>query len=169
MKKINITITGALGRMGKILIKRISKKKNLKGHERSFDINILKKISELKDVELISLEKKGKEKIDGKKIIITEFENLDDNYAFLDSAAIINNIDLVITCDTSIAHLSGALGKKTLLILKYSSDWRWLENATTSPWYPTFKIFQEKEFNSLNKVFDEVLNFLLKEYKLKQN
>lgn len=144
-----------------------AEKKNLKGHERSFDINILKKISELKDVELISLEKKGKEKIDGKKIIITEFENLDDNYAFLDSAAIINNIDLVITCDTSIAHLSGALGKKTLLILKYNSDWRWLENATTSPWYPTFKIFQEKEFNSLNKVFDEVLNFLLKEYKLK--
>jgi hypothetical protein len=65
--------------------------------------------------------------------------------------------------------LSGALGKNTLLILKYNSDWRWLENKTTSPWYPTFKIFQEKEFNSLNKVFDEVLNFLLKEYKLKQN
>jgi tetratricopeptide (TPR) repeat protein len=147
-----------------------AEKKNLRGHERSFDINILKKISELKNVELISLEKKDKEKIDSnKKITVTEFENLDNNNAFLDTAAIINNIDLIITCDTSVAHLSGALGKNTLLILKYNSDWRWLENKTTSPWYPTFKIFQENEFNSLNKVFDEVLNFLLKEYKLKQN
>ena len=60
-----------------------------------------------------------------------------------DTMAIIENLDLVIAVDTSVAHLAGALGKKTFLINRFSSDWRWLYQSATSPWYRSVHIFQQ--------------------------
>ena len=71
------------------------------------------------------------------------FEALDKDGAFCDSAAIINNLDLVITIDSAIAHLAGALGKPTWLLLPYYSDWRWLAHRTDSIWYPTMTLFKQ--------------------------
>jgi Flp pilus assembly protein TadD len=62
---------------------------------------------------------------------------------FADTAALIANLDLVITVDTSIAHLAGALGKPTWVLLKSVPDWRWLLNRSDSPWYPTIKLFRQ--------------------------
>ena len=83
---------------------------------------------------------------------------------FSDTAAIVENMDLIISVDTSLIHLAGALGKKSFLILSYSADWRWLLDRNSTPWYDSIRIFRQKligdwdfvikqiqlEFNNLN-------------------
>jgi len=63
---------------------------------------------------------------------------------FADTAAAIMNLDLVITVDTSVAHLAGALGKPVWLLLSSIADWRWLREREDSPWYPTMRLFRQK-------------------------
>jgi Tfp pilus assembly protein PilF len=67
----------------------------------------------------------------------------DDLIDFTDTAGAILSLDLVITIDTSVAHLAGALGKPTYTLLPYSSDWRWLQNRDDSPWYPDMRLFRQ--------------------------
>ncbi|HWE74152.1 MAG TPA: tetratricopeptide repeat protein [Stellaceae bacterium] len=62
---------------------------------------------------------------------------------FADTAAAIMALDLVITVDTSVAHLAGALGKPVWILNAYSPDWRWLEHRSDSPWYPTAELFRQ--------------------------
>lgn len=62
---------------------------------------------------------------------------------FADTAAILANLDLLVTVDTSVAHLAGALGVPVLLLLPFSPDWRWLLERTDSPWYPGLKILRQ--------------------------
>ena len=80
----------------------------------------------------------------------------DESAPFVDTAAIIENLDLVITCDTSIAHLSGAIGKKTFLLLQKNSEWRWLQDIDYSPWYNSIKIYRQKTQDDWSTVFDNV-------------
>jgi ADP-heptose:LPS heptosyltransferase len=79
-----------------------------------------------------------------------------DQGPFMDTAAIMKNLDLVITSDTSIPHLAGALGVPTWLALPYVSDWRWLLDRTDSPWYPTMRLFQQKSLGDWAGVFEEI-------------
>ncbi|MFQ5618647.1 MAG: tetratricopeptide repeat protein [Rhodospirillales bacterium] len=60
-----------------------------------------------------------------------------------DTAAIIENLDLVITSDTSVAHLAGAIGKPVWILLQFAADWRWLLEREDSPWYPTMRLFRQ--------------------------
>ncbi len=60
-----------------------------------------------------------------------------------DSAAVMESLDLVITADTALAHLAGALGRPVWLALKYASDWRWLLEREDSPWYPSMRLFRQ--------------------------
>jgi ADP-heptose:LPS heptosyltransferase len=62
---------------------------------------------------------------------------------FADTAAVIENLDLVITVDTSVAHLAGAMGKPVWVILPVNPDWRWMYERTDSPWYPTMRLFRQ--------------------------
>ena len=64
--------------------------------------------------------------------------------AFLDTAAIMASLDLVITTDTAIAHLAGALGRPAWVLLQAAADWRWLIKRTSSPWYPTLRLFRQE-------------------------
>ncbi len=64
---------------------------------------------------------------------------------FADTAALIEQLDLVISIDTAVAHLAGALGKPVWLMLPFAPDWRWLLDCSDSPWYPTMKIFRQKQ------------------------
>jgi ADP-heptose:LPS heptosyltransferase len=63
---------------------------------------------------------------------------------FADTAALVENLDLVISTDTSIPHLAGALGKEVWLLISSSADWRWLIGREDSPWYPTMRIFRQR-------------------------
>jgi hypothetical protein len=62
---------------------------------------------------------------------------------FADTAAVIEQLDLVIAVDTAVAHLAGALGKPVFVLISYIQDWRWLAGRTDSPWYPTARIFRQ--------------------------
>jgi tetratricopeptide (TPR) repeat protein len=64
---------------------------------------------------------------------------------FADTAALIENLDLVISVDTSVAHLAGALGKPVWLLNRFDTDWRWMLNRDDSPWYPTLRQFRQTE------------------------
>ena len=79
---------------------------------------------------------------------------------FNDTAAALKNLDYFITVDTSIAHMAGALGVKTLLLLPHSSDWRWFENTETTEWYDSLKIFRQKDCTNWKEVFDRLSEFL---------
>jgi tetratricopeptide (TPR) repeat protein len=67
----------------------------------------------------------------------------DDLHDFSDTAALIENLDLVISVDTSVAHLAGALGKPFWLLNRYNTCWRWLADRDDSPWYPTARLFRQ--------------------------
>jgi len=62
---------------------------------------------------------------------------------FSDTAAAIALLDLVVAVDTSVAHLAGAMGKATALMITFSPDWRWLLDRDDSPWYPSMRIFRQ--------------------------
>jgi tetratricopeptide (TPR) repeat protein len=64
---------------------------------------------------------------------------------FADTAAVIQQLDLVITVDTAVAHLAGALGKPVWILLSFTADWRWLMTRTDSPWYPTARLFRQPQ------------------------
>ena len=90
----------------------------------------------------------------------SNWKDLDDfihNYA--DTAAVINSLDLVVSVDTSTAHLAGAMGKKTILLLDYNNDWRWGLNSETTPWYPSFEIIrQENPYEGWSFVIQKLKN-----------
>ena len=61
-----------------------------------------------------------------------------------ETAALVATLDLVITTDTCIAHLAGAMGKPVWILLPYLSDWRWMQNIPTTPWYPTARLLRQR-------------------------
>jgi tetratricopeptide (TPR) repeat protein len=81
-------------------------------------------------------------------------------HTFDDAAAIVANLDLVITVDTSIAHLAGALGKTVWTLLPHAADWRWMTRRTDSPWYPSMRLFRQKTRGDWKSVVKEVTNAL---------
>ena len=97
-----------------------------------------------------------------KQFKLNIIDNLDVEAPFVDTAAIIENLDLIITCDTSIAHLSGAIGKKTFLLLQKNCEWRWLHDVDHSPWYNSIKIYRQKKQGDWETVFKNVKNDIIK-------
>jgi hypothetical protein len=75
---------------------------------------------------------------------------------FGDTAALCECLDVVVTVDTSVAHLSGALGKETWILLSFSAAWRWLLDRDDSPWYPTAKLFRQRTAGDWSTVFSRI-------------
>ena len=128
---------------------------------RSFSVHEFYGLSRMPGVRLISLHKgEGESQLrglpDGMKV-----ETLGPDYdagpdAFLDAAGAIACCDLVITSDTAIAHLAGALGLPTWVALKTFPDWRWLQDRDDCPWYPTMRLFRQKSPGDWRGVFEEM-------------
>jgi len=106
------------------------------------------------DVRLISLQKAEAPVGDAIEDLGAEFDAGPD--AFVDAAAVIKSLDLVISVDTAIAHLAGALGAKVWVAVKRSPDWRWLLDRSDSPWYPTARIFRQREIDDWSSVLAEI-------------
>lgn len=117
---------------------------------RSFPLARLAPLAAIPGVRLISLQKnEGVEQLaglpDGMEVETLGAEFDAGPGAFLDSAAVMMNLDLVITSDTAMAHLAGALGRPVWILLQAFPEWRWLEGRGDSPWYPTMRLFIQSE------------------------
>ena len=118
-------------------------------------------LSRISGVRLISLQKHaGLDQLaDLPKDI--EIETLGEDFdngpdAFIDTAAVMNGLDLIITSDTSIAHLAGALGRPTWVALRHVPDWRWLLDREDCPWYPTLRLFRQPQRDDWASVFSNI-------------
>jgi ADP-heptose:LPS heptosyltransferase len=80
----------------------------------------------------------------------------DEQEDFADTAAIVANLGLVISIDTSVAHLAGSMGKPVWILLHKSPDWRWLLDREDSPWYPTARLFRQPALGNWQEVVPRV-------------
>ena len=133
--------------------------------ERSIPYTFFLKLLNIPNVNLISLHSPNQsiisiKKKDKKKITI--FNNLDKQNKFLDTAALIANLDLIISIDTSIAHLSASMQKNTWVLLPFNEDWRWMPKIKKSIWYKSARIFRSKSYNNWSYIFNNILKELKK-------
>ena len=132
---------------------------------RSFDPTYLAALASIPSVRLISLHMEGPETDpkgypDGLAI-----ERLGADYdagedGFVDAAAVMEAVDLVITCDTSLAHLAGALARPVWIALAHAPEWRWQKETTRSVWYPTARLFRQPAPNDWDSVFQSIAEAL---------
>jgi len=137
------------------------------GRLRSFEFEKFDFLFDFPEVSIYSLQiGPGSEQIamsdNGNKVKTFPADFDKTNGPFMDTAAVMNHLDLIITCDTSIAHLAGAVGNDVWLLLPFSSDWRWLLERVDSPWYPTMKLFRQTELYNWQNVMDSVHDSLKK-------
>lgn len=122
-------------------------------------------LSKIPGVSFYSLQKDHAVNVDEtvpEGFIIQKFEDDFDesNGRFMDTAAVMKNLDLIISVDTSVAHLAAALGCPTWVLLPKPADWRWLLDRQDSPWYPTMRLFRQKISGDWEGVMEEVLQAL---------
>ena len=126
-----------------------------------FDLRHFQKLSKNPKVALYSLQL-GEDSADISKYnmqddIVDLSENIKD---FLDTVKIINSLDLVITSDTSVAHLAGAMGAKVWIVLQKVPDWRWGVDSEVSEWYPSARLFRQNSLGDFNSVFRQIYKAL---------
>jgi hypothetical protein len=113
-------------------------------HNRSMPARMFASLNQIPNVRFFSLQKgdAAKQLADlSSQLDVTDFTSeLND---FVDTAGLIQNLDLVITVDTAVAHLAGAIGKPVWVLLPFVPDWRWLLDRSDSPWYPTMRLFRQ--------------------------
>ena len=131
--------------------------------QRSFRLAQLEPLARIAGVRLFSLKRAlGLEQIgevDGRFAVTDLGSRLSD---FMDTAAVMQILDLVITPDTSLAHLAGALGVPVWVAISFAPDWRWLIDRADSPWYPTMRLFRQKTWGEWDEVFERMATMLRK-------
>jgi len=130
-------------------------------HNRSIPLRLMARILDV-DASFISLQKDLRPDDSAALIEHPEIIDLTAQLTdFAETAALISCLDLVITVDTSIAHLAGALGHPTWILLPYTPDYRWLLDRDDSPWYPAVRLFRQSETREYASVLDRVRTELL--------
>jgi tetratricopeptide (TPR) repeat protein len=133
---------------------------------RSFPLSHFEPMARIPGMRLVSLQKgAGSEQLLTPRTWPVEDLGADfepgGDVAFLDVAAVMESLELIITSDTSIAHLAGALGRPTWVALKRAADWRWLLDREDSPWYPSMRLFRQERLGEWTSVFDRMRHALL--------
>ena len=129
---------------------------------RNISLETISRLQHLPNVEFYSLQKGESAELELKqnKATIWPVNNLHNHASelndFSDTAALIANLDLVISVDTSTAHLAAALGKPTWILNRYDSCWRWLEDRIDSPWYSSVRLYRQKTPGNWEEVIDMV-------------
>lgn len=129
------------------------------GPEKFMPLSYFAQLAHIPGVSLYSLQKMhGLDQLESleNKDIIKTFDDTFDIIPFLDTAALMKNLDLVITVDTSIAHLAGALGVPVWVILPVNSDWRWMQERIDTPWYKSMRLFRQKNAHDWENVIQEI-------------
>lgn len=131
---------------------------------RSIPLREFEPLSRIPNVNLVSLQQMaGSEELDDVAFPVQSFQEFSRKGGFLDSAGILQNLDLLISCDTSLVHLAGAMGVKTWVALPFFPDWRWMLNRDDSPWYPATRLFRQARPGAWRHVFEEISHALLAE------
>jgi hypothetical protein len=124
---------------------------------RSAALSIFAPLSELPRLALISLQKGPAQGQIGAYWRRAPLVNLGPEVAdFADTMAILEAFDLLVTVDTAVAHLAGAMGRPVWLALPFAPDWRWLLDRDDSPWYPTLRLFRQPAPRQWDPVVAEV-------------
>ncbi len=126
---------------------------------RSIPLQWFRMLATLPKVELYSLQKgAGTEQIATARFPIVDLgSRLDETTgAFQETAAVMQALDLVITCDSALAHLAGALGLKVWVVLSALADWRWMQDHEDTPWYPTMRLFRQTELGHWRPLFERL-------------
>ena len=128
---------------------------------RSIPLDELQPLTQIPNVQLVSLQFGfGSEQLDQssfRQSIAKLPSNLDESGgAFMDTAAVLCNLDHLITTDTALAHLAGALGVPVTVLLGKVPDWRWLTEGETTPWYPTMRLARQTEMGRWDDVVQQV-------------
>ena len=141
----------------------------LKG--RSLPLETFSTIAKRNNVTFLSLQKGfGSEQLDNctfKKQFVECQTQINSTWDFLENTAIINNCDLIITNDTSVAHLAGGMGKSTWLLLKHLPEWRWGLEKESTFWYPSMRLFRQKEKLNWHEVIERISDELKVETKVR--
>lgn len=128
--------------------------------DRNIGLEDVRGLARIEGLRLFSLQRgeapTGLSEYDG--IVRTERESS----TVLETAAAILNMDLIISVDTMVAHLAGALGKPVWLLLPFSADWRWMAERDDSPWYPTMRLFRQNRRGDWKRVIERVILKLLR-------
>lgn len=128
----------------------------LHDRQRTISPAALKPLGEVENVRFHSLQK-GPQLLGGSSAVpIPMVDWADELKDFADTAALISNLDLVIACDTAVAHLAGAMGRNVWTLLPYSPDWRWMLGRSDSPWYPTMRLFRQPRPGDWGAVIEDV-------------
>jgi len=136
--------------------------KNSQNNVRSLPLNLLTKLLDIPGADFYSLQKE----MTADEIALLEQMPVSDLSSYLhdfaDTAAAISALDLVISVDTSVAHLAGALGKPVWIFLCFVPDWRWMLQREDSPWYPTARLFRQSTAGDWEGVLEQA-SFALRE------
>jgi tetratricopeptide (TPR) repeat protein len=132
---------------------------------RSIPLSEFRPLAQVPGVKLVSLQKKdGLDQLaalGGAFSVVDLGQQLDEVHgAFMDTAAVMKNLDLVVTTDTATAHVAGALGVPVWVALSFAADWRWLEDRADSPWYPSARLFRQSVPGHWGGVFQNLAEAL---------
>jgi len=135
-------------------------------HLRSVALSEFSPLAALKGVSLVSLQRgEGSEQLaeqQARMRIVDLPPTIDgERGAFIDTASVMECLDLVVTTDTAIAHLSGAMGKPTWVATSHVPEWRWQRHGESSPWYPSVRLFRQRQFGDWAEVFSRMARELV--------
>ncbi len=135
---------------------------NAADRRRSIPLALLTPILSLPGIAFISLQKgQAERQIHDLPPQLRPFDPMAAITDFTETAALVDQLDLIITVDTSIAHLAGAMGKQVWVMSRYDGCWRWLTNRDDSPWYPTLRLFRQTKLGQWSDVIETVKSELL--------
>lgn len=123
---------------------------------RSMRLADLAPLARLSDVALVSLQQRFPQRDQPSAHLVPLIDLTADLTDFAETAAAIVNLDLVVTVDTSISHLAGALGKPVWVMLPTPADWRWMLERSDSPWYPTMRLFRQQRAGDWSGVVEAI-------------
>lgn len=131
---------------------------NLVDKRRSIHARDFLPLLEIPDVTFVSLQfgATTRPQLDEIDVRWRPFDPMGDVADFADTAAIVDNLDLVISVDTSTAHLAGALNKPVWILSRFDGCWRWMENRDDSPWYPSVRLFRQRKSGHWDEVIARV-------------
>ena len=133
----------------------------LNDRNRSIPLAMLAPLAQVPGVRLYSLQKgPAADQTSALPAAMSVFDFTPELHDFADTAALIQNLDLVISVDTAVAHLAGALAKPVWVLLPFSPDWRWMIDRDDSPWYPTLRLFRQQQLRRWQEVVERVAQSL---------